>query len=246
MLHALADASDPREIWWCYGAHNGSEHPFAEESRELLHRLPHGHSFIAYSEPEDRDQQGKDYDVKGRLNLSLLERLQVPPAADFYLCGPPAFLTELTAGLKSWGVPYSRIHSETFGTESAITPGIAAAPAKAPHPPAGPPGPGPLVTFTRSGLVSPLESQLSNPSSIRGGLRCSRQMVVPGGCVPHVRVGLDRWRGWLCSRAARPAGCGKYFTVLFVAGGRDRLRSMTRKETADLSTALPFVISTGA
>ena len=155
MLHALADASDPREIWWCYGARNGSEHPFAAESRDLLHRLPHGHSFIAYSEPEDRDQQGKDYDAKGRLNLALLKELQVPPAGDFYLCGPPAFLTELAAGLKSWGVPYSRIHSETFGTESAITPGIAAAPAKAPHPPAGPPGPGPLVTFTRSGLSVP-------------------------------------------------------------------------------------------
>jgi ferredoxin-NADP reductase/MOSC domain-containing protein YiiM len=155
MLHALARASDTREIWWCYGARSGNEHPFATESRELLHRLPHGHSFVVYSNPEDRDQQGKDYDAVGRLDLSLLKRLQVPPAADFYLCGPPAFLTDLTAGLKSWGVPYSRIHSETFGTESAITPGIAAVAAKAPHPPAGPPGPGPQVTFTRSGLSVP-------------------------------------------------------------------------------------------
>ena len=49
----------------------------------------------------------------------------MPQTADFYLCGPPAFLTELTAGLRSWGVPYSCIHSEIFGTESAVTPGIA-------------------------------------------------------------------------------------------------------------------------
>jgi ferredoxin-NADP reductase/MOSC domain-containing protein YiiM len=155
MLHSLAKASATREVWWCYGTRNGNEHPFATESRELLDRLPHGHSLVVYSKPEDRDQQGKDYDAEGRLNLSLLKELQVPPAADFYLCGPPAFLTEFTAGLKSWGVPYSRIHSEIFGTESAITPGIAAAVAKPPHPPAGPPGPGPLVTFTRSGLSVP-------------------------------------------------------------------------------------------
>ena len=128
MLHSLADASDAREIWWCYGARKGNEHPFAAESRELLYRLPHAHSFVAYSNPEDRDRQGRDYDAKGQLNLSLLKSLQVPPAADFYLCGPPAFLADLTAGLQSWGVPYSRIHSETFGTESAITPGIAATP----------------------------------------------------------------------------------------------------------------------
>jgi ferredoxin-NADP reductase len=162
MLHSLANASATREIWWCYGTRNGNEHPFATESRELLNRLPHGHSFVAYSKPEGRDQQGKGYDAKGRLNLSLLKELQVPPAADFYLCGPPAFLTELTAELKSWGVPYSRIHSETFGTESAVTPGIAATAAKTPHPPAGLPGPGPQVTFTRSGLSVPWDPSFQN------------------------------------------------------------------------------------
>jgi ferredoxin-NADP reductase/MOSC domain-containing protein YiiM len=162
MLHSLANASATRDVWWCYGAHNGNEHPFAAESRELLNRLPHGHSFVAYSEPEDRDQQGRDYDAKGRLDLPLLKEMQVPPAADFYLCGPPAFLTQLTAGLKSLGVPYSRIHSEIFGTESAITPGIAAAAAKMPHAPAGPPGPGPQVTFTRSGLSVPWDPSFQN------------------------------------------------------------------------------------
>jgi ferredoxin-NADP reductase/MOSC domain-containing protein YiiM len=162
MLHSLVNASPMREVWWCYGARNGNEHPFAAESRELLDRLPHGHAFVAYSKPEDRDQQGKSYDVKGHLDLALLKELQVPLAADFYLCGPPAFLTELTAGLKSWGVPYARIHSETFGTESAITPGIAATTAKPPHPPLGPPGAGPQVTFTRSGLSVPWDPSFQN------------------------------------------------------------------------------------
>jgi ferredoxin-NADP reductase len=151
MLYSLA-SNARREVWWCYGTRNGSEHPFAGEARKLLAVLPHSRSFIAYSQPSEGDQQGKNYDASGHLNLSLLQSLHLPQAADFYLCGPPAFLTELTAALQSWGVPYARIHSEIFGTESAVTPGIKAATPKTPHPPAGSPGTGPKIFFTRSGL----------------------------------------------------------------------------------------------
>jgi ferredoxin-NADP reductase/ferredoxin len=160
MLHWLAGTGtdSTREVWWCYGARNGREHPFAAEVRALLHSLPHSHVFVAYSNPEDADRQGQDYDASGRLNLSLLQRLQVPKEADFYLCGPTAFLSGFTAELKSWGVPASSIHSETFGAESSITPGIASATSVFPHPPSSV-GTGPTVSFTRSGLTAPWSSQ---------------------------------------------------------------------------------------
>ena len=45
------------------------------------------------------------------------------------------------------------MHSEIFGAAPASTPGIAAAPARPPHPPAGDPGDGPQVAFARSGLT---------------------------------------------------------------------------------------------
>src|SRR4051794_37670721 len=46
MLHSLAAAASPREVWWIYGARDGAEHPFAKESRELLQTLPNGRSHI--------------------------------------------------------------------------------------------------------------------------------------------------------------------------------------------------------
>jgi ferredoxin-NADP reductase/MOSC domain-containing protein YiiM len=161
MLHSLADgaANSTREIWWCHGARNGTEHPFAAEARGLLSGLPHSHSFVAYSKPEDGDQLGKDYDVSGRLNLSSLQQLQIPKGADFYLCGPAAFLAGFTAELKSWGVPASCIHSEVFGAESSKTPGIASTTSVSPHPPTESAGAGPKVSFTRSGLTVPWDSQ---------------------------------------------------------------------------------------
>ncbi len=164
MLHSLAigAAGERREIWWCYGARNGREHPFAAEVRQLLLDLPHSHSFIAYSNPEPEDQQGKDYDAFGHLSLSSLQQLHVPQTANFYLCGPPAFLTGLTAALTSWGVPYSSIHFENFGTESAVTPGIASTTPKTPHPPSEAGGTGPQISFTRSGLSIPWDGRFSN------------------------------------------------------------------------------------
>jgi ferredoxin len=161
MLYSLVPNAR-REVWWCYGARNSSEHPFAAEARKLLEDLPNSHSCIAYSHPGAADQPGKDYDASGHLTLSLLQTFHLPQAADFYLCGPPAFLTKLTTALQSWGIPNARIHSEIFGTESAITPGIAAAAPKTPHPPAGAPGTGPKIFFTRSGLSAPWDPRFQS------------------------------------------------------------------------------------
>ena len=164
MLHSIAatGANSTREIWWCYGARNGKEHPFVAEVRNLLHVLPQGHSLIAYSEPDEADRPGKDYDIQGRLNLSLLQQRGIPHKADFYLCGPPGFLAGLTAELKSWGVPASCIHSEVFGAGPSITPGIASTTSRAPHPPAGEVGTGPSVSFTRNGLTVPWDGRFAN------------------------------------------------------------------------------------
>jgi ferredoxin-NADP reductase/MOSC domain-containing protein YiiM len=164
MLHSLvgAGADSSREIWWCYGARNGMEHPFETEVRNLLRDLPQGHSIVVYSQPEDIDQEGRDYDAKGHLSLLLLEQRNIPRIADFYLCGPTGFLKELTAGLKSWGVSDSSIHSETFGAGPAMTPGIAPASFLPPHAPTETIGTGPQVSFTRSGLTVSWDSRFGS------------------------------------------------------------------------------------
>ena len=152
MLHALAAEASTREIWWLYGARNGREHPFAEETRGLLKSLAHRHSHVCYSSPDPEDRPDVDFDAPGRLNMRLLQELNLPRDGDFYICGPSTFMSDLTAGLTAWGVAPDRIHTEMFGAGPSITPGIAASPRRPPHLPAGPPGSGPLVSFARSGL----------------------------------------------------------------------------------------------
>lgn len=154
MLHALAVSGSSREIWWLHGARNRHEHPFAEESLALLNRLPNSRCHFFYSRPTDSDRRGVDYTGRGRLSAEAVARLGLPRDADAYLCGPAAFMDALGAALAACGMDPARVHSETFGAEAALTPGIAAT-SVPPHLPVGDPGPGPDVQFARSGVCAP-------------------------------------------------------------------------------------------
>jgi ferredoxin len=155
MLHALARSASAREVWWLYGATDRSNHPFAQESRDALKGVPRSHSHIAYSKPGSDDQLGSDYDSSGRLTIAVLDRLGVPRDADYYLCGPQAFLEYFTTGLRGRGTPPAQIHSEIFGALEAVTPGIKPISQPRAHVPGGTPGDGPQVSFARSGITAP-------------------------------------------------------------------------------------------
>jgi ferredoxin-NADP reductase/MOSC domain-containing protein YiiM/ferredoxin len=158
MLQVLAEEHSDREIWWLQGARNRREHPFADEVRDLLAPLANSHAHVYYSRPDPDDREGRDFETTGRLTGSSLAELQPPSDCEAYLCGPGAFMDELSAALGALGVDGSRIHTEPFGPEAAVTPGIAATPARAPHPPAGQPGDGAIVEFARSNLAIPWSS----------------------------------------------------------------------------------------
>jgi ferredoxin-NADP reductase/MOSC domain-containing protein YiiM/ferredoxin len=153
MLHALAAEQTRREIWWIHGAHDSSEHPFAAEVRELLKILPGSRSHICYSAPMPTDRPSVDFDRVGRVGVPVFEEIGVPPDAEFYICGPAAFMSGLVDGLAGWGVARDRLHTENFGSVQSKTPGIAAVPRRPPHPPAEAAEVGPLVSFTRSNLA---------------------------------------------------------------------------------------------
>ncbi len=155
MLNALAAARSTRDVWWLHGARRHADEPFAAESRALLAALPSGHRDICYSSPGPNDVQGRDFDTAGRLSAPVLAALDLPRDADAYLCGPPAFMADISAALAAGGIQAARIRTEVFGAGPAQTPGIAPAAARRPHPPTGQPGSGPLVSFARSDLSAP-------------------------------------------------------------------------------------------
>lgn len=152
MLHALAAGSSTRQVWWLHGARNGNEHPFAQETQQLIRSLPNCRSYVQYSQPRPEDKLGVQFDAPGHLDVPLLDRLGVGQDADFYLCGPSAFIQAFAAGLARWGVSHDRVFSETFGPGESYAPGQLQVSRHSPHQPAGLSGTGPRVSFARSGL----------------------------------------------------------------------------------------------
>jgi ferredoxin-NADP reductase/MOSC domain-containing protein YiiM/ferredoxin len=148
MLHALAEERSDREIWWLHGARSRRDHCFAAETATLLASLPNVRAHVYYSRPGSGERAG-------RLSASLLAELEPPRDAEAYLCGPAPFMEEISAGLAAIGLDASHIHTEPFGPAPGLTPGIAATPARPPHPPAGEPGSGPTIEFARSNLAIP-------------------------------------------------------------------------------------------
>jgi ferredoxin-NADP reductase/MOSC domain-containing protein YiiM/ferredoxin len=218
MLHTLVSADSTREVWWLYGARNGAEHPFARECAKLLRQLPRSCRYIVYSQASASESSGGDFDARGRLDLGVLTRLGVPPEADFYLCGPVAFLKDLTRGLLSLRVPPSRLHSEIFGSGGSSTPGIDEQ-RPSPHVPAGPAGKGPRISFARSGLSVGWDSRFQNLLdlseacdvpvrwSCRTGVCHSCEVALIGGSVTYEPDPLDPPAlGNLLICCSRPAG----------------------------------------
>ena len=162
MLQALAQAQTTRPVWWLHGARNGAEHAFGATADRLLAALPEAHRWVSYSRPGPGEVPGARFDAVGRLGPEALEAAGVPRDADYYLCGPDAFLRTLGAALTARGTRPEQVFTEIFGTVGAYAPGIVAAGDRAPHAPDGPAGQGPAVTFTRSNVAIPWDDRFAS------------------------------------------------------------------------------------
>lgn len=142
MLHALAAAGSGRDIWWLHTARNRETQAFAGEVATLIESLPHARQQVFYTE------------TQGRLDRDVIAALGLPTDGVVYLCGPTQFMADIREWLVGIGFDAAVIHSELFGALPAINPGVVETGTRPPpHPPAGPPGTGPSITFARSGLT---------------------------------------------------------------------------------------------
>ena len=151
MLHRLTEETSPRAVWWIHTTHDAHTHALAAEAAALLGRLPAAHSLVYYTAPDQPPAPNSGIRI-GRLTAAVIADLGLPTDATAYVCGPESFMSDVTAALAGAGIDPGEIHTERFGSRSAVNPGVVPTEAPAPHQPPGSPGTGPSVTFARTGL----------------------------------------------------------------------------------------------
>ena len=141
MLHALAKAGSEREIWWLHTTRDADTHAFRQEVGDTIAGLPHAQQRVIYTRSA------------GRLDGRAIADLRLPRNAAVYMCGPDRFMADMRIALADAGIDAAHIHTELFGALPPINPGIIDQSTTPPHPPAGPAGTGPPVSFSRSGIT---------------------------------------------------------------------------------------------
>lgn len=112
----LANDED-QPIWIFHGSHSSREHVFSDEVRDLAALSENVTLQVCYSRPTDACLQGRDYDVRGRIDVDLINDPHLFDTGEFYVCGPAGFMRDMIQGLRSNGVPERRIHYEAFGAD---------------------------------------------------------------------------------------------------------------------------------
>jgi ferredoxin-NADP reductase/predicted pyridoxine 5'-phosphate oxidase superfamily flavin-nucleotide-binding protein len=114
MAEHLAREEPGREIWFIHAARNARHHLFEAEARRFAEANPGIRLLTAYSQPE----AGDICHHEGRLDAAALARHVPVTEADFYICGPHAFMASLSQGLIDLGAAPESIRIEAFEQKS--------------------------------------------------------------------------------------------------------------------------------
>jgi ferredoxin-NADP reductase len=115
MLNAVVASGSRRETWFFYGVRNRVEHVMKEHLERVARENPNVHIHVCYSAPIANDLEGRDYHHRGHVSVDLMKKLLPSNNYEFYTCGPPAMMNQMTKDLLAWGVPEGHVHYEAFG-----------------------------------------------------------------------------------------------------------------------------------
>lgn len=120
MLEAQVHHGNRRDAHLLLGMRNGNEYPFKERLKEITSTHDCIQAWTAYSQPEESDAAGIDYQLRGRIDIEAIKSVLPSSNYRFYLCGPPTMMEALVPALLDWGVPDDKIYFEAFGPASVV------------------------------------------------------------------------------------------------------------------------------
>lgn len=112
ILNTLAANKNQQHISFIHACRNSDVLAMHQHIIDLQQSMPNLHSYLACENPGAELMADK----KGRLELSELNNSLLPSDADYYLCGPKAFMHSQYQALRKLHIPQNQIFMELFGT----------------------------------------------------------------------------------------------------------------------------------
>jgi nitric oxide dioxygenase len=106
-----------RDVVFVHGARNSAVHAMKDHLRTMAAQHPNFKTFIFYDTPLPQDQQGKDYDFPGIVDIDKIAGAISLADADYYICGPIPFMRLQHDALIARGIKEPKVHYEVFGPD---------------------------------------------------------------------------------------------------------------------------------
>jgi nitric oxide dioxygenase len=118
ILNSAVSAGSKRPICWIQGARNSELQAFGEHLQAICIKHPNVQATIFRSTAASSDSEDDGHHFIGRVNLAKVDRDRLfldSREAQYYICGPTAFMKDMQGSLIDSGVSSTRIHMEVFG-----------------------------------------------------------------------------------------------------------------------------------
>lgn len=130
MLLSALEMMPGREIVFIHGVEDEQVQAFRATIDALSAKYPNLKAHYRYNAPVKPEAVHSDSSSTGLVDAELIESLVPQRDADYYFCGPQAFMVNIYHQLLTWGIPPKQVHFEFFGPRQALEKG---ATDEAPH-----------------------------------------------------------------------------------------------------------------
>ncbi|KAH8598688.1 flavohemo protein [Bisporella sp. PMI_857] len=121
MLNSLVASGSTQPISWIQAARRTGSQAFGKHISEICEKAPNVRSNIFIKNLIEKDTLGVRFQHVGRMDLARLDKqndLLFGSVAEYYICGPDSFMSDIRKTLIENNVPESRIKMESFGADS--------------------------------------------------------------------------------------------------------------------------------
>jgi len=116
MASTLIANGSTRTVRFVHACRSGAVHAFRDWLNEAVRAHANVTRTVMYELVGPNDRAGVDHDMEGRLTPARVEQYALVPDADYYICGPLAFMKAQREALVALGVAPERVHTEIFGS----------------------------------------------------------------------------------------------------------------------------------